>query len=114
MDNGKIFGREPALWIGAIGSVLMILANLGVDFLTAGAVSAIVAVLTAIGMALTTEPKSPALFTGIWTAAAALLLEYGLELGDELISTVSASIIAVFALITREQVAPRETRVSRS
>lgn len=112
MGNGKIFGREPALWIGAIGSVLMILVNFGVDFLTAGAVSAIVAVLTAIAMAVTTEPKSPALFTGIWTAVVALFMEYGLEFGDEVVSSVSAAIIAVFALISREQIAPKETRVS--
>ena len=108
----KIFGREPALVVGAIGSVLTVVAALNLDFLSAGQAAALTALISAGIIAATTNPKAPALFTGVWSAAVALFAEYGLELSDELVASVTCATVAIFALITREQVSPRETFVT--
>lgn len=109
----KIFGREPALVIGVIGSALTALAALNLDFLSAGQAAALTAVVTALVIAWTTNPKAPALFTGAFAALAALFAEYGIDLSDELVASVTALIVAVSAFFgIRPQVSPVETVVT--
>lgn len=102
----KIFGREPALVIGAIGALLTFLAGLNLPGLDAGAASGITALITAVVMAATTRPVAPALFTGILAAAVAVAAEYGLNVPDSTVAAASAVVVAVFALIARGQVTP--------
>lgn len=103
----KIFGREPALVIGFIGAVLTALAGFNLDILTPGAVTAIVALLTSAVTAWATRPIAPALFTGVLTAAVALVAEYGLHVSGDLVTGLSAVILAGFALFAvRPQVSP--------
>ena len=107
----KIFGREPAAFIAAIGSILTVLAALNFDFLSPGQSAALIAVISAAVLAWTTRPVAPALLTGFVTAAAALFTEYGLDLSPELVAAVSAAVLSIFAFITREQVSPVERPV---
>jgi hypothetical protein len=107
----KIFGREPAAFIAAIGSILTVLAALNLSFLNAGQAAAIIAVLAAAVLAWTTRPIAPALLTGFVTAAAALFAEYGLDLSSEFVAAISAAVLSIFAFITREQVSPLERPV---
>lgn len=103
----KIFGREPALVVAAVGSLLTVLAAFNLDFLNAGQAAALTAVLSALVMAVFTRPVAPALFTAVVAAGAALLLEYGVHVSDGVIASVTAAVLAAFALFgVRPQVNP--------
>lgn len=105
----KIFGREPALVIGAIGSVLTVLASLNVPGVDAGAAAAITAFISALIIAFTTRPVAPALFTAVVAAGAALVTEYGMNVPDGVTGAISAAVLAGFALFgIRPQVSPVE------
>lgn len=104
-----IFGREPALIMGAVGAFFTVLAALGLPWLDAGAAAAITALVSAGIIAATTRPVAPALYTGVATAAAALAAEYGLHLSDKLVAAVAAALLAGFALFgIRPQVTPAD------
>lgn len=103
-----IWGREPALFLAAAGALLTVLAALNLPWLDAGAAAAITALVSAGVMAWATRPATPALFTGIVTAGAALLVEYGLDVSDKVVAAVTALVLAVFALIARGQVSPKD------
>ncbi len=108
----KIFGREPALIVGFIGSILAIVVALNVPWMTAGQAAAVVAVLTGVVTAATTRPVAPGLFAGLVAAVAALLAQYGLSLSDALIGAITFSVLAGFALFgVRNQVTPKEDAV---
>ncbi|MDR7278946.1 hypothetical protein [Catenuloplanes atrovinosus] len=111
----KIFGREPALVIGAIGSLLTVLAALGTPGIDAGAAAAITSLAAAVIMAITTRPVAPALFTGAVAAGAALLAEYGFAVSEGTVGAISGAVIAAFALFgVRPQVEPAGEGVSVS
>lgn len=111
----KIFGREPALVVGVIGSFLVMLASFNVSFLDAGQAAAITALISSLIMAYATRPAAPALFTGVVAAGAALLAEYGLALADGQVGAISAAVLAVCALLgVRPQVYPQDTKVSKA
>jgi hypothetical protein len=105
----KIFGREPAAFIAAIGSVLTVVAALNVGFLNAGQAAAATALIASGVIAWATRPIAPALLTGFVSAAAALFAEYHLVVSDEVVGGVSAAVLSLFAFITRPQVSPQET-----
>lgn len=102
----KIFGREPALWIGVVGAFLTFLAGLNLPGLNAGQSAAITALVSGVIMAVTTRPVAPGLFTGVVGALAALGAEYGLNVPDTTVAAASALVVAVFALLARGQVSP--------
>lgn len=103
----KIFGREPALVIGAIGSLLTVLAAFNMPGLTPGAAAAITAAVTAVIIAVTTRPVAPALFTAAVAAGAALIAEYGYHLSDGTVAAISGAVLAGCALLgIRPQVVP--------
>lgn len=107
-----IFGREPAAWIGAVGTILTALAAFIPD-LSPGWASAVTALVSSLVMAWATRPATPALFTGIIAAGSALLGEYGLHLSDAQVGTLSAAVLALFALVVRAQVNPDTPRLDR-
>lgn len=101
------FSREPAVWLGAIGTVLTALAALNLPFLNAGEAAAIVSFLTAASVAAFTRPIGPAVFVAVVAPLAALFAEYGLHWSDAAIGGVTALILAAFALVgVRPQVSP--------
>ena len=103
----KIFGREPALIIGAIGSIVTVLAALNVPGIDAGAAAAITSLLAAVIIAFTTRPIAPALFTGAVAAGAALIAQYGYNVSDGTVAAISGAVLAGFALFgIRPQVTP--------
>lgn len=110
----KLFGREPALWASLATSLVSVLVAADLPWLTAGQGAALIALIGAVVIAITTRPVAPALFTGIVAAAAALVAEYGLDLSDALTTAVSATVLSVCALLgVRPQVSPQDTPVSR-
>lgn len=103
----RIFGREPALVISAVGAFVTLLVSLNIDGLSAGAGAAITTFLTAVVIAATTRPVAPALFTAIVSAGAALFAEYGLHVADATVAAVSGVVLVGFALFgIRPQVTP--------
>lgn len=115
--HGKIFGREPALWIAAINSLILIVGTFGLGWFTGEqadlwvvAVNAIAGVATA----LTVRPISPAAFTYALSALLALAASYGLSLPDQTVVMINASLVPILTLLFRGQVSPQDTPVSRS
>lgn len=103
----KLFGREPALWLSAIGAALTLAAAFNVPYLDAGQSAAIVAFLTAAVTAFVTRPVAPAVFTGVVAAASALVAEYGLHFSDAQVGAVTATVLALVTLLgVRPQVTP--------
>lgn len=103
----SLFGREPALIIGAIGAMLTVLASLNVPGIDAGAAAAITAFAAACIIAFTTRPVAPALFTAVIAAGVALVAEYGMNVPDGVTGALSAAVLAGFALFgIRPQVTP--------
>jgi hypothetical protein len=104
----RIFGREPALILGALSAGLSLLVTLGADLTAeqAGAIVAVVSAAFAVVTAAVTRPIAPAAFTGFVAAAAALLMAYGLEVSTEAVGATNAAVLAALALLTRGQVSP--------
>lgn len=107
----KIFGREPALIVGALGSILTVFAALNLPGLSTGAAAAITAFVSAVLIAVTTRPVAPALYTGVIAAGVALLAEYGFTVPDGVVAALPAAVLAAFALFgVRPQVEPTVVR----
>lgn len=103
----RILGREPALWISVIGTIVTLLAALKAPGIDAGAAAAITTFASAVIIAFTTRPWAPALFTGIVAAGASLFAEYGLDVSDATVAAIGAVILSSFALFgVRPQVTP--------
>jgi hypothetical protein len=103
----NILGREPALWIALIAGIVAALVGFRIPGLSAGQGSAVVAFIGACLIAYATRPATPAIFTAIVTAAVALTAQYGLELSEELTSSLTGLVLVVFAFVTRGQVIPK-------
>jgi hypothetical protein len=103
----RIFGREPALVMGAIGAVLAWIATLGFEWMNAGQSTALITFLSAGVIALTTRPWAPALFVGVISAGASLAAAYQLHWSEEAVTGLGTIVLAVCALFgIRSQVTP--------
>jgi len=101
------FPREPALWVGLIGTLLTSAAALGLPWLTAGQAAAATAFVASVVIALYTRPVAPALFTGAFAAFVALMAEYGLHWSDAQVGAVASLIVGAFTFFgIRPQVDP--------
>ena len=101
-----ILGREPALWTGAVVAILAALATFNLSWLSAGQAFAVGGLVTAGITAATTRPIGPGLFTGLLTAVVAVMAEYGTRLPESQVAVLSTLVLAVFTLLTRQQVSP--------
>lgn len=113
----KIFGREPTLWIAVLTSAVSIIGTLGLHIINgpqaALAVVAINGIFGAIN-AFAVRPISPVAFTYAIGALVALGAGYGLNVPDTTVATINAAVIPLLALITRNQVEPQQTAISRA
>lgn len=100
---------EVTLWANAVAALVGVLVTFNLHWLTpleAAAVVGGVNALAAIVVAWKARPVAPALWTGAWSAAAALLVAYGLHLSDVTVGAVNVLVLAVAAGVTRLQVTP--------
>lgn len=103
--------REPAFWIGLVGSILTSAAALQLDWLNAGQAAALVAAITGVATAVFTRPVAPALFTGAFAALVALLAQYGIGVGEAQVGFVTTLILGTFAIFgIRPAVKPTTAR----
>lgn len=99
--------REPAVWVGLIGSALTVAAAMGVPYVTAGVAAAGTVLAAAVVIAVFTRPVAPALFVGVFGAIMALLAEFGLHWSDAQVGAVGAFILGAFSFFgVRPQVSP--------
>lgn len=112
----KLFGREPTLWIAAINAVIVIIGTFGLRFISgdqAGLIVAVINAASAAANAWTVRPLSPTTFSYLLAALLALAAGYGLSVPAETVTALNLAIVPVLALLSRNQVTPAETPVSR-
>lgn len=105
----KWFGRDPALWIQAVTTVLAVLVGFQFPRLTDSMAAAIIALLYAVAgvyVAWTVRPWVPGFFTGVIAAGAALAGEFGLHLSQPQVSLLAAAAAAGVTLWARGHVTP--------
>ena len=101
--------REPAVWVGLIGSGLAVAAATGIPHVTAGVATAGTTLAAAVVIAVFTRPVTPALFVGVFSALAALVAEFGLHWSDAAVGSIGGFILAAFAFFgVRPQVDPTD------
>lgn len=112
----KIFGREPTLWLAVIAAMLSLIGTFGIRWLDAEqaalAVAALYAVVAAIN-AYAVRPISPVAFTYAIGALVALAAAYGLNVPQETVGMIGASVVPILALLSRGQVTPADTAITR-
>lgn len=107
----KFWGRDAALWLAAIQTLLTVLVGFGWDSLTSGQAALWMALINAVvGMltALRVRPFEPVVFTTLFSAAAVLVGAYGLNLEQGMVASINAMIITVAILVVRGQASPAE------
>lgn len=113
----KILGREPTLWLAVISSLVVLAGTFGLHWLTGQQAGLLVAAINAVAGAVTAytvRPVAPAAFTYAIAALVALAASYGLNVTNEQLAGLNTAIVPILALLTRNQVSPAETAVTRT
>ncbi len=113
----KILGREPTLWIAFIASIILLLGTLGLRWLDGDQAALVVVAVNGIAAAInayTVRPISPAVFTYAVGAVVAVFASYNLSVSPETLGMLNGLVIMGLGLLTRGQVVPQETAISRS
>lgn len=113
----KIFGREPTLWLAVIYALLTVVGTGGLAHFSGDQAllvnAAIAAVVGAIN-AYAVRPISPVSFTYAIAALAQLAAAYGLAIPEPTLVAVNALVVPALALLSRGQVSPAETAITRA
>lgn len=112
----KILGREPTLWIALLSSAIILAGTFGIHALNGQQAALIVALVNGIALAINAyavRPISPIAFTYVVGAAVAVLGAYGLNLSLETVAGINALVITALALLSRGQVSPVETPITK-
>lgn len=107
--RGKLLGTEPTLILQTVAALLGLLVTFNLNGLSAEQAGLIVAAISAVfGVinAAAVRPVAPAAFTALVGALADLVAAYGFNVSPETIGAVNATVLAVLALIFRQQVTP--------
>lgn len=117
----KIFGREPAAYIGLIEGVLALLLAwsytsnvLGLTNETVGLIMAVVTAAFGLITAFYTKDVQLAIVLGFVKAATALAVGYGLDLTVEQTAAIITFTTVAFGLFNRQQTSPAKTPSMRS
>jgi hypothetical protein len=107
-----IFGREPALWLSVIETLVALGVGLGIAVSgeQAGLINAFAAAVLALWAAWTVRPFPVPLLMGAIRALLALGVGFGLALSPEQVGLVNAAAAALVGLILRVHVSPVESR----
>jgi hypothetical protein len=113
----KIFGREPTLWLAGIYAVLTVLGTTGLAHfsgtqaqLTNAAIAALVGAVNAYAV----RPISPVSFTYALAALVQLAAAYGILIPDATLTAINGLVVPALALLSRGQVSPADTVLSRT
>jgi len=103
------FKWEPTLFLQALSAVLALVVTFGLPGLSdeqAGLIVAVVAAVLGVINAWKVRPIAPAIFQTLITTGAALLTAYGLDLNQQTVGALQLAVIAIVAMLTRQQVSP--------
>ncbi len=112
----KILGREPTLWLATISSLIIIVGTFGLKFISGEQAALLVVVINAIFAAINAyavRPISPVAFTYAVGSIVALVGSYGVNLPIETVASINAAVIPILALLSRGQVSPTESAISK-
>jgi len=109
MDKSiKIFGREPAVWVGVIEAFLAVLLSFGIG-ITDTSYGPIMAVVVALGgfvTALGTKDTLLGALIGLIKAGVVLVAVYGVTLSEQQQGSIIAAVSVLFAFYQRTQTSP--------
>ncbi len=108
----KIFGREPAAWLGALQAILAVSVGFGLPALPDGLADAVLVLLAAAStawVALRVRPIEPAVFAGVVTALVPVLDLLGAtHLSQGQVAGLQTAVAAGLTLLVRTQVTPAD------
>lgn len=113
----KIFGREPTLWLAVISSLIVLAGTFGFHWLNGQQAGLIVAAINAVAGAINAyavRPISPTTFTYAIGAILALAASYGFNVTPEQGAMLNGCVVPFLALLSRGQVSPADTAISRN
>lgn len=105
---GKVYGREPAVWMAAVGAVWQILSafGLGFDAQLQSIITAIVAAVLGIVVAVQVGDGIIAALNGLVVAGVSLVAYFGFDWNAETQAKVVGAVMLIVAwLFTRPNVA---------
>ncbi|MFI7707591.1 hypothetical protein [Nonomuraea sp. NPDC049480] len=107
----RILGREPALWLTLIQTVLALAVGIGlpVSGEQVGLINGAAAAVLALVAAFAVQPFPVPLLMGAIQALIALAVGFGLGLGAEQVSLLNAAAAALVGFIMRMHVSPSVT-----
>ncbi len=111
----KVFGREPAFYVGVIEAVIALLVTFKLDGLSQEQAGLWIAVAVAVGGAITawaTRDTALAALVAVVKASLVLAVAYGLHVSDEQIGLIAAAVTTIGAGWLRTQTSPVPTAVS--
>lgn len=113
---GKVYGREPAVWLAAVGALWQILSAFGLDFdpQLQSIVTAVVAAVLGLVVAVQVHDGVIAALSGLIAAGLSLVSHFALHWSAETqASVVGAVMLIVAAFVVRPSVtAPVSAEVS--
>lgn len=113
----KIFGREPAAWVGAVEALLGLLVAFSVLNLTSeqtGLIVGAVSALLALVVAVYTSDAWGSAFVQLLKAALALGAGFGLQVSEQQTGAIIAATSVFLSLILRQQVSPVDRRTQET
>lgn len=113
----KVFGREPTLWLAGIYAVLTVLGTTGLAHFTgqqANLTNAAIAAVVGAVNAYAVRPISPVSFTYALAALVQLAAAYGILIPEATLTAINGLVVPALALLSRGQVSPADTAVSRT
>lgn len=107
----KLFGREPAAWLGIIEAIMVTLMafSLGISQTTFGPIMAVVVAVFGLYTAYVTHETMLAVIVGFAKALFVLGAVYGFAFTDNQTASVIALITVVAALYNRGETSPAVT-----
>ena len=109
MDKSiKIFGREPAVWVGVIEAFLAVLLSFGIGIsdTSYGPIMAVVVALGGFVTALGTKDTLLGALIGLIKAGLVLVAVYGVTITEQQQGALIAAVSVMFAFYQRTQTSP--------
>lgn len=111
----RIFGREPALWLGLVGAIVSALGAFVVHLTTdqQGVLNAVAALVVGLVVAFATHDGQSAAVLGLIKGLLALAVAFGAHLSPDsqaILYTVAAAVVAMFVRTQATAPAPPTVR----
>lgn len=112
----KLFGREPTLWLAVISQAIVLIGTFGFRLLNPDQAGLVVAAINGAAAAVNAyavRPISPTTFTYLIGIIVALASTYGANITPDQLAILNTGVISVLSLLSRGQVSPADTVLSR-